>query len=181
MIFLSFQAAWNSICQRHKTTYSHQWALPALSDCMAAEPATFPRFERSQAFLALDFTKTKAPGHFIYWSITRTRLSYLSFCNHRLELNCRACPVYFLVEIRSKIYFTARKWASTKAVMVTQKNSTTPKIREAKQNELQTGNELKSLFFSRDRLGHANEFKSIKTMKLRWLVKWCFFHYCCWR
>lgn len=45
-------------------TYSCQWALPALPDYMAAEPGTFPKFEWSQALLALDFNKPKASGHF---------------------------------------------------------------------------------------------------------------------
>lgn len=69
MIFLSFQAVWNTIRWRYKMTYSCQWALPALPDYMAAEPGTFPKFEWSQTLLALDFNKPKASDHFTYWSL----------------------------------------------------------------------------------------------------------------
>lgn len=107
--------------------------------------APFQSLSGLKHFLLWISTNLKHLAILLNGLFTRTCLSYLSFCNHRPELNCRACPVHFLVEIKSEIQLAVQNWASTNTAAVTLKNSTMPKTQE---NEAWTSKNTKVYFLS---------------------------------
>lgn len=130
---------------RYKMTYASRPFLHSLTIWLL-NLAPFQHLSGLKHFLLWVSTNLKHLAILLNGFFTRTCLSYLSFCNHRLELNCRACPVHFLMEIKSEIQFAVRKQTSTTTAAVTLKNSTTPKMQE---NQVWSSKNTKVYFLSR--------------------------------